>query len=92
MLNPDGVFHGTYRMDMLGHNLNRFYNSSAAHKQPSIFAVQSLLQSHSQELVAFFDFHSHPQAKGSFLYGNAYASIHDQIESQTFAKLLSYNS
>jgi hypothetical protein len=79
-------------MDMLGHNLNRFYNSSAAHKQPSIFAIQSLLQHHSSNLVAFFDFHSHVKPKGSFLYGNAYTSIHDQIESQVFAKLLSYNS
>lgn len=43
-------------------------------------------------MVAFFDFHSHPQAKGTFAYGNAYTSIHDQIEAQVFAKLLSYYS
>jgi hypothetical protein len=75
MLNPDGVYHGTYRMDMLGHNLNRFYNNCVAHKQPSIFAISSLLQYHSEDLVGFFDFHSHPQAKGSFAYGNAYNNI-----------------
>lgn len=79
MINPDGVFNGTYRMDMLGHNLNRFYNSSAPHKQPAIFAITSLLQHHSEDLVAFFDIHSHPQAKGSFVYGNAYTSIEDQV-------------
>lgn len=92
MINPDGVFHGTYRMDMQGHNLNRFYNNCAAHKQPAIFAISSLLQHHSEDLVAFFDLHSHPQAKGSFAYGNAYNSIEDQTESQVFAKLLSINS
>jgi hypothetical protein len=92
MINPDGVFHGTYRMDMQGHNLNRFYNSCAAHKQPAIFAISSLLQHHADDLVGFFDIHSHPQAKGTFLYGNAYSSIEDQTESQLFAKLLAINS
>lgn len=27
MLNPDGVYEGNYRMDLLGRNLNRLYNS-----------------------------------------------------------------
>lgn len=79
MINPDGVYHGTYRMDTLGHNLNRFYNNCAPHKQPAIFAISSLLQHHSDEIVAFFDLHSHPQGKGSFAYGNAYAMIEDQV-------------
>lgn len=47
MINPDGVFHGTYRMDTLGHNLNRFYNCCVTHKQPSIFAINSLMHHHS---------------------------------------------
>lgn len=92
MVNPDGVFNGTYRMDTQGHNLNRFYNSCSSHKQPSIFAIQTLMNFYSEEIHFFFDIHSHPQLKGSFIYGNAYPSIYDQTESQVFAKLLSYNS
>ena len=79
MVNPDGVYHGTYRMDTLGHNLNRFYNNCVPHKQPSIFAIQSLMQNHAEELQFFLDIHSHPQLKGSFFYGNSFTSIYDQI-------------
>lgn len=79
MLNPDGVYHGTYRMDTLGHNLNRFYNGSAPHKQPSIFAVQALIQYHSEDIVAYFDIHAHPALKGSFFYGNAFSNLYEQV-------------
>lgn len=79
MLNPDGVYHGTYRMDTYGHNLNRFYNGCAPHKQPSIFGVQALIQHHSEDIVAYFDIHSHPALKGSFFYGNAFPNLIDQI-------------
>jgi murein tripeptide amidase MpaA len=42
MLNPDGVYHGHYRMDIYNQNLNRFYLNPDPIKQPSIFAVKSL--------------------------------------------------
>jgi murein tripeptide amidase MpaA len=42
MLNPDGVFHGHYRMDTLGQNLNRFYLQPDSYKQPSTFALKKL--------------------------------------------------
>lgn len=71
VLNPDGVYHGTYRMDTLGHNLNRFYNSAQSHKQPAVFAIQMLANYYANRVVFFMDFHSHPHPnKGSFIYGN----------------------
>ena len=43
MLNPDGVSNGHNRMDSLGQNLNRFYHLPDIEKQPSCFAVKSLV-------------------------------------------------
>lgn len=37
------------------------------------------------------DLHSHPQKKGNFIYGNSLQIAKEQIETQTFAKILSLN-
>ena len=39
MLNPDGVYHGHYRADTLGHNLNRCYAEPCPERHPTIYAV-----------------------------------------------------
>jgi murein tripeptide amidase MpaA len=43
MLNPDGVYQGNNRMDCYGQNLNRFYHLPDVEKQPTCFAVKSLV-------------------------------------------------
>ena len=43
MLNPDGVFHGHYRTDMFGVNLNRVYKDPDPLSHSSIFASKSLI-------------------------------------------------
>jgi murein tripeptide amidase MpaA len=44
MLNPDGVSHGHYRMDIYNQNLNRFYLNPDNSKQPSAYAMRRLGQ------------------------------------------------
>lgn len=44
LLNPDGVYNGHYRSDVLGHNLNRVYLAPKRETQPSIFAVRKLIR------------------------------------------------
>ena len=43
ILNPDGVANGNNRMDSLGQNLNRFYHLPDLEKQPSCYAVKSIV-------------------------------------------------
>jgi murein tripeptide amidase MpaA len=40
MINVDGVFHGHFRMDNFGKNLNRYYIDPDFEKQPAIYAIK----------------------------------------------------
>jgi len=73
MLNPDGVYHGFYRLDIHGQNLNRYYRMPEFDKQPAAYAVRRVIQHlHADNRLFFYcDFHAHAGKKGCFLYGNA---------------------
>lgn len=73
MLNPDGVYHGYYRLDVHGQNLNRHYRTPEFDKQPSSYAVRKLVRYlHKESRLYFYgDLHSHANRKGCYLYGNA---------------------
>ena len=40
MINVDGVYHGHFRMDIFGKNLNRFYTNPNIAQQPAIYAIK----------------------------------------------------
>jgi murein tripeptide amidase MpaA len=42
MLNPDGVYHGHYRMDIYNQNLNRFYLTPNSKIHPGPFGMKCL--------------------------------------------------
>ena len=46
MLNPDGVKRGHYRTDIFGVNLNRSYQNPDIFRQPTIFAIKTLMMYH----------------------------------------------
>lgn len=42
MINVDGVFHGHFRMDAFGKNLNRYYIDPSPQQQPAVYAIKQL--------------------------------------------------
>lgn len=77
MINVDGVFHGHFRMDTYGRNLNRFYLSPDRQLQPTIFGIKALANHliADNRLSFYFDLHAHNAKKGCFIYGNAFADF-----------------
>jgi len=77
MLNPDGVYHGHYRMDVFNNNLNRFYKIADPIRQPSIFGIRNLVENLHKDRRLFFyiDLHAHAGKKGHFMYGNAFEDL-----------------
>ncbi len=80
-------------MDSYNQNLNRFYIDPDFLKQPSTFALKKLGQYFKlQDRLCFYmDLHAHPQKKGNFIYGNSIENVNEQIETQLYPKILSFN-
>lgn len=93
MINVDGVYHGHFRMDSFGKNLNRYYIDPDMQKQPAVYAIKELANHLIQDnrLSFYFDLHAHNAKKGAFIYGNAINDFVEQVESQVFCKLFSLN-
>jgi hypothetical protein len=94
-LNPDGVYHGHYRLDTRGVNLNRCYAEPDAALHPSIFAMRALLaQLHARNAFEFHvDLHAHANKRGVFLFGNNFGTDSKaQVEAVLYTKLVALNS
>ena len=44
MLNPDGVYMGNTRGNLLGQDLNRQWNDPNQHAQPTVHAIRKVIQ------------------------------------------------
>lgn len=54
MLNPDGVFLGNNRCNLVGHDLNRCWNSASSWTEPELFAATKTLKELDDSSVTFF--------------------------------------
>lgn len=81
MINVDGVFHGHFRMDTFGKNLNRYYIDPDLSKQPAVYAIKELANHliRDNRLSFYFDLHAHNAKKGAFIYGNAINDFVEQV-------------
>jgi hypothetical protein len=93
MLNPDGVYRGNFRTDVIGQNLNRYYLKPTLSEHPSIYAAREILLTlkSSDRLFMYLDLHAHATKKGCFIYGN-HLDFRDQVNTCLLPKLISLNS
>ena len=71
MLNVDGVVEGSYRISLMGQDLNRMWDNPNPVMQPVIYATKKLIAETATErpLVVYIDFHGHSNQHGTFAFG-----------------------
>jgi hypothetical protein len=71
MLNPDGVFYGNYRSNILGVDLNRRWPNPSKLLHPTIyyakFYAKQCIADH--QILLFCDMHGHSKKRNVFMYG-----------------------
>ncbi|CAL5972674.1 Conserved_hypothetical protein [Hexamita inflata] len=70
-VNPDGVYKGNYRVDCLGHNLNRMYNQDGEEYKINLAInqlVQNIQQDHKIRMI--LDLHNHATIQTMVCFGN----------------------
>lgn len=53
MINPDGVFLGNNRVNLLGHDLNRYWNNISYYTHPTLSAIMEMLKEYDTSEVSF---------------------------------------
>ncbi|KAL0849506.1 hypothetical protein ABMA28_013783 [Loxostege sticticalis] len=80
MLNPDGVFLGNQRSDLLGSDPNRCWNRATTYAHPALVAVKDQLTKLSSEknvqLDFIMDLHADISSEGVFVRGNSYDDVY----------------
>jgi len=95
MLNPDGVFLGNQRCNVVGQDLNRAWAESNKFLHSEIIEVKKQLvyyDNHTKyDLDMVLDIHAHTALTGLFIYGNSYDDVYRYERHIVFPKILSQN-
>ncbi|XP_072937018.1 cytosolic carboxypeptidase 6-like [Epargyreus clarus] len=80
MVNPDGVFLGNHRSDLLGSDPNRSWNCATSYAHPALIAVNDLVTKITSEKALQLDFiidvHADVSHEGVFVRGNSYDDVY----------------
>ncbi|XP_058823902.1 cytosolic carboxypeptidase 6 [Topomyia yanbarensis] len=91
MLNPDGVFLGNNRCNVIGHDLNRTWNKVSQYTHPTLAAVMKMLKEYDNSSCYQVDFvidiHAHSTLTGTFIYGSTYDNVYRYERHLVFPKL-----
>ncbi|XP_050083944.1 cytosolic carboxypeptidase 6 isoform X2 [Anopheles aquasalis] len=91
MLNPDGVFLGNNRCNVVGHDLNRSWNRLSQYTHPTLSAVMKMLKEYDNSSCYQVDFvidiHAHSSLTGTFIYGSTYDNVYRYERHLVFPKL-----
>ncbi|XP_052865255.1 cytosolic carboxypeptidase 6 [Anopheles cruzii] len=91
MLNPDGVFLGNNRCNVVGHDLNRSWNKLSQYTHPTLVAVMKMLKEYDNSSCYQVDFvidiHAHSSLTGTFIYGSTYDNVYRYERHLVFPKL-----
>ena len=85
MLNPDGVIHGNFRMNILGKDLNRMWEEPTENISPTIYNTVKMIQKtmESRDVYFFCDFHGYSNKHNFFLYSCKSKYDYLQIDEST---------
>lgn len=95
MINPDGVFLGNHRSNLMGQDLNRNWEQVSEFSHPTLYALQQLITQYSMNkdisLDFILDLHGNTTLPGVFVYGNTYDDVYRYERHILYPKLLAQN-
>ncbi|KAI9584627.1 cytosolic carboxypeptidase 6 isoform X2 [Glossina fuscipes] len=91
MANPDGVFLGNNRCNLIGQDTNRIWHVANEYLHPEIYAIKNMLKEIDNSDIFQIDFvidlHAHNSLHGCFIYGNTYEDVYRYERHLVFPRL-----
>ncbi|XP_060645962.1 cytosolic carboxypeptidase 6 isoform X1 [Drosophila nasuta] len=96
MVNPDGVFLGNNRCNLMGQDMNRNWHVASEYTQPELHAIRNVLKeldnSDTYQIDFVIDLHANSSMHGCFIYGNTYEDVYRYERHLVFPRLFASNA